>query len=248
MYPWNVVVRVALGRMMETPRYVIGYGLPALGLFILIDEVDGYGWAVAVLFVIALSWVTHWYNHRLVLIHRPRQIVQEEDSLYQVVAEQADLAGLPMPKVYEKQTESLNAYATGRSPQHAVVIVTSGLRHALDYYELRAAVAHELAHVWHRDGLSITATVTIVGIVQAVSILVGLHGWIGAFAFLLPVVSCAQEFRADSTATSNCGDAPALARTLRKLFDVGLFTFLFLFPFHSHPPTRARIWHLKRLA
>ena len=61
------------------------------------------------------------------------------------MAEQAKLAGLPMPRVYEIESDSPNAFATGRSPKHATVAVTTGIRHMLDRRELRAALAHEMA-------------------------------------------------------------------------------------------------------
>lgn len=242
------MMRVALGKTMEASRHVIGFGLPTLGFLILLDQADGYRWSVAVLVFVALNWVTHWYNHRLVPIYCPRRIVEGEDVLCKVVTEQARLAGLPVPKIYENQAESLNAYAAGRSSQHAVIVVNSGLRCALDSCELGAVLAHELAHVRNRDALIITATVTIVGAVLAASILTGLDGWVGAVALLLPAVSWVQELRADAAAARNISDSHALVRALRKLFNVGLFTSLLLFPFHTHPPTAVRIWHLRFLA
>ena len=96
------------------------------------------GLIIALLFALMMNFGAYWFSDRIALrMAHAHPVTEEEDpGLYRIVAEQAKLAGLPMPKVYEIESDSPNAFATGRSPKHATVAVTTGIRHMLDRREL----------------------------------------------------------------------------------------------------------------
>ena len=216
-----------------------------VGLLMLTGQVDGYSCGVIVLIVVVLNWVAFWCSHHVALMPSTRQITEDRNPyLYGVVFEQAQLACLPMPKVIE--SKFFTAFASGRSPRYAIVGVSSTLQCTLERRELGAVIAHEMAHVRNRDALVMTVAITVVGLVLAVSLLVGFHWWIGAIVLLLSVMSWLRESHADTTAAYVCGDSAALASALNKLPRSGFLSFL-LSPY-THPPTKLRVWCLKRLA
>src|SRR6185295_8277921 len=98
---------------------------------------------------------SYWFSDRLVLrMYRAKEVTEAEaPELYGIVAELAQRAGLPMPKVYVIPSDAPNAFATGRSPKHAAVAVTDGILKMISRDELRGVLAHELSHVQHRDTL-----------------------------------------------------------------------------------------------
>ncbi len=171
---------------------------------------------------------------------------QEHPALHNMVRNLADRAGLPMPKVAIVADVTPNAFATGRSPKRAVVAVTEGLLRLTDPRELQGVIAHELAHVKHRDTLvaSIAATGAaaisyIANVVQWNAIFGGDHHGDGEgnggggggllMAFLAPVaalmlqmgISRSREYMADEFAAKLTGDPQALASALRKLQGYG---------------------------
>src|SRR4030065_797650 len=99
------------------------------------------------------------------------QVVDETSApqLYRMVAELARNADLPMPKVYVANNPQPNAFATGRNPEHAAVCATTGIMQLLSERELRGVMAHELAHVKHRDTLISTISATVAGAVAAIA-------------------------------------------------------------------------------
>src|SRR5581483_2503301 len=105
------------------------------------------GLIVAFGFAIVMNFVSYWFSDRIVLsMYRATQ-VGPEHLLYQTVTRLAQRAGLPMPKVFVIPTDSPNAFATGRNPDHASVAATEGILKILGPAELEAVMAHELAHV-----------------------------------------------------------------------------------------------------
>src|SRR6516165_9701759 len=88
---------------------------------------------------------------------------QTEPELVQIVAELAERAGLPMPRVYIMENPQPNAFATGRNPQHSAVAATTGLLELLSPEEGAGVISHELAHIKNRDTLIMTVTATIAG-------------------------------------------------------------------------------------
>jgi heat shock protein HtpX len=154
-----------------------------------------------------------------------------------MVRELATKAGLPMPKVYLIQEDSPNAFATGRNPEHAAVAATTGIIRALSERELRGVMAHELAHVKHRDILLSTVSATMAGAIGMLAnfgmmfsgrdsegrpsnpiagLLVALLAPLAA-SLIQMAISRAREFEADRGGAEISGDPQALASALQKI-------------------------------
>jgi len=136
-------------------------------LFVVIGGAVGgrEGSVMAFLFAAAMNFFSYWFSDKLILKRYAASQVGPEDKsrLYGIVAELAQKAGLPMPKVFVIPEQSPNAFATGRNPEHAAVAATEGLLATLDDAELSGVMAHELAHVKHRDILTGTIAATFAG-------------------------------------------------------------------------------------
>src|SRR5258708_10495431 len=128
------------------------------------------GMMIALLVASATNLFAYWNADRLVLSMYGARPIARADAprLYDLVADLAGRAGIPMPQLYLIDGAQPNAFATGRDPHHAAVAVTSGLLNALDEHKLAGVIAHELSHVIHRDTLTMTITATIAA---AISIL-----------------------------------------------------------------------------
>ena len=206
------------------------------------------GIILALGFALLLNFGAYWYSDKIALkMAHARPVTAEEDpDLYRLVEEQARLANMPMPKVYEIDDPSPNAFATGRNPKNAAVAVTTGIRRILTREELAAVMAHEMAHVGNRDTLIMTVVATIAGAITMLAFLAQFAAIFGSFgghsddedggggsnivslliiAIIMPIaatlirmaISRAREFQADSTGAHNCGNPEALARALEKL-------------------------------
>ena len=205
------------------------------------------GGQAGILFALVLALVmnagAYWFSDRIALgMTKSHPITEHDDpELYSIVREQARLANLPMPKVYEIHTESPNAFATGRSPNNAAVAVTTGIRRILNREELSAVLAHEMAHVGNRDTLIMAVVATIAGAISMLAMLAQFSAIFGGMfggregrdnilallvvAIVMPIaaalvraaVSRTREFQADATGAHNCGDPMALASALQKL-------------------------------
>jgi heat shock protein HtpX len=123
------------------------------------------GMTIALAVAVVMNVVAYWNSDKIVLrMHRARPVdARTAPELHGLVAELAARAGLPMPKVYLIESEQPNAFATGRNPEHAAVAATTGLLRALSREEVAGVLAHELAHVRHRDTLIMTITAAIAG-------------------------------------------------------------------------------------
>lgn len=121
----------------------------------------------AVFFSILMSFVSYWWSDKIVLSMSGAKPIEKKTApeLYNIVENLAITAGLPIPKIYLINEAALNAFATGRNPQHAVVAVTSGLLNRLDRSELEGVLAHELSHIGNRDILISTVTVILAGFI-----------------------------------------------------------------------------------
>jgi heat shock protein HtpX len=202
---------------------------------------------VFLVIALVLNVGMYWMSDKLALASTRAHPVTEQDDpeLYSIVAEQASMAGLPMPRVYEIESDSPNAFATGRNPQHAAVAVTTGIRRILNREELGGVLAHEMAHVGNRDTLIMTIVATIAGAISMLAIMAQFAAIFGSFgghsdddedgggniislliiAIIMPIaatiirmaISRAREFQADQTGAHNCGNPEALARALEKL-------------------------------
>ena len=144
-----------------------------IALFVVIGGLIGGkgGMLLALLFGGALNFYAYWNSADMVLKMYQAQEVSPHNAadLYQMVAELASRANLPMPKVYVINEDQANAFATGRNPEHAAVAFTTGIMRALSYAELRGVAAHELSHVKHRDILLSTISATVAGAISAVA-------------------------------------------------------------------------------
>jgi heat shock protein HtpX len=131
-------------------------------LLMFIGEVIGgaQGMVVCFLFAIVTNFVSYWFSDKIVLRMYRAQEVGPGHRLYEMVGSLARRAGLPQPRTYVIPDPSPNAFATGRDPQHAAVAATEGILQMLSDEELAGVLAHELAHVKHRDILisSVAAT------------------------------------------------------------------------------------------
>ena len=202
------------------------------------------GIIIALVFAVALNFFAYWSSDKIALkmAHAHPVTEQEDPELYSIVSEQASLAGLPMPKVYEIQSDSPNAFATGRNPQHATVAVTTGIRRILNRQELGGVLAHEMAHVGNRDTLIMAVVATIAGAISMLAFMAQMSAIFGGFggggrdrggsmigllviAIVMPLaaalvraaISRTREFQADATGARTSGDALALASALEKL-------------------------------
>ena len=219
------------------------------GLLLLIGAAVGgqIGLIIALVFALAMNFGAYWFSDKIALsMAHARPITADDDpQLYQLVAEQARLANMPMPKVYEIDDPSPNAFATGRNPQNATVAVTTGIRHILTREELAGVMAHEMAHVGNRDTLIMTIVATIAGAITMLAFMAQFAAIFSSFgghsdddedgggnfltlliiAIIMPIaatiirmaISRAREFQADQTGAHNCGNPEALARALEKL-------------------------------
>lgn len=187
-----------------------------------------------------------FYSDKLILRMSGARVIQREQApaLFGMVEELATRAGLPMPKVAVVPDATPNAFATGRSPERAVVAVTEGLMQLVDPRELRGVIAHELAHVKHRDTLVATIAAAGAGAISFVAQMVqwnAIFGGVGGddddggglgallFSFLAPVgavliqagISRSREFMADEFAARLTRDPEGLANALAKLQSYG---------------------------
>ena len=148
-------------------------------LFVFALIVIGIGWTisyflqsqvilwVAVILAIGLNFFSYWYSDKIVLAISKAKLIKKEDDpeLYRMVENLAITAGLPMPRLFIMEEMQPNAFATGRDPQHGVIVVTRGLINRLEKIELEAVLAHELAHIGNRDVLLSTIAVVLVGMI-----------------------------------------------------------------------------------
>ncbi|MRR09545.1 protease HtpX, partial [bacterium] len=127
------------------------------------------GMILALVFGGAMNLFSYWFSDKMVLKMYNAQEVDEASSpyLYNMVRELAGRAQMPMPRVYIIDEDQPNAFATGRNPEHAAVAATTGILRMLSQRELRGVMAHELAHVRHRDILISTIAATMAGAISA---------------------------------------------------------------------------------
>lgn len=125
----------------------------------------------AVVLSVFMSITSYWFSDKIVLSMSHATLIEKKDNpeLYRIVENLCITAGLPLPKVYIINEDQLNAFATGRDKNHAVVAVTSGLLEKLNKTELEGVIAHELSHIGNRDMLLSTAVVIFAGIIALLS-------------------------------------------------------------------------------
>jgi heat shock protein HtpX len=210
-------------------------------LFVVIGGMIGgsKGMMLALIVALAMNFFSYWFSDKLVLKMYNAQEVDEASApqFYRMVRELATRAQLPMPKVYLIDENAPNAFATGRNPEHAAVAATTGILRVLSERELRGVMAHELAHVKHRDILISTVSATMAGAISALANFAMFFGGRDsdgrrsnpiasiAVAMLAPLagaliqmaISRAREFEADRGGAQISGDPRALASALEKI-------------------------------
>ena len=197
------------------------------------------GMLLALVFGGAMNFFAYWFSDKMVLRMYNAQEVDETSApqFYAMVRELAQRAGLPMPRVYLIDEAQPNAFATGRNPENAAVAATTGILNLLSAREIRGVMAHELAHVQHRDILISTISATMAGAISALAnfamffggrdsegrpanpiagILVALLAPLAA-SLIQMAISRAREFEADRGGAEICGDPNALADALTKI-------------------------------
>jgi heat shock protein HtpX len=212
------------------------------GLLLLFGQVFGgrSGMIIAFGLAIIMNFGSYWFSDKIVLaMYRAKPISESDDpELFSIVRNLASKAGLPMPRVCRIPQAAPNAFATGRNPENAVVAVTDGIRSLLTTDELSGVIAHELAHIGHRDILVSSIAATLAG---AVMMLGSMAKWALIFgggrdkddnlfgtllmAILAPIaaiiiqmaVSRSREYQADQTGAKISGNPDSLASALEKL-------------------------------
>src|SRR5437764_5525279 len=203
------------------------------------------GMVIALVLAAVMNFVAYFFSDKIALAtYRAQPVTREElPRAYEAVERITQKVGLPMPKMYVIPTDSPNAFATGRNPQHASVAVTRGILNLLTDEELEGVLAHELGHVRNRDILISSVAATIAG---AITMLASMGRWAMFFGgygrserddrgggglaaiFMLIVapiaasltqlaVSRSREYQADATGAHFTGNPYALASALQKL-------------------------------
>ncbi len=210
-------------------------------LFMAVGQALGgqQGMVLALVVAVGMNFFSYWFSDKMVLkMYNAREVDETTaPGFYRMVRELAQRADLPMPRVYIIDEQAPNAFATGRNPQHAAVAATTGIIRVLSERELRGVMAHELAHVKHRDILISTISATMAG---AISMLANFAMMFGsrdsegrptnpiasiAIMILAPLaasliqmaISRAREFEADRGGAEISGDPRALASALDKI-------------------------------
>ena len=212
-----------------------------MALFGAVGSVIGgqQGMLLALGFGLVSNFFAYWFSDKMVLKMYNAKEVDETTApqFYRMVAELAKRAELPMPRVYLIEEAAPNAFATGRNPQHAAVAATTGILRVLSERELRGVMAHELAHVKHRDILISTIAATMAGAISALANFAMFFGGrdsegrpanpIASIAVMLlaplaammiqMAISRSREFEADRGGAEISGDPAALASALEKI-------------------------------
>jgi len=207
------------------------------GLFLAIGKLLGgqTGMVIAFIFAMAMNFFAYWFSDKMVLaMYGAKEIPYEEAPwLHDMIEELSRRANIPKPKIYLAPIDIPNAFATGRSPEHAAVAVTSGILRILDREELRGVLAHELAHI--KNSATIGGAISMLAEMAFWSSLFGgrdeEEGGIGGILsavllmFLAPIaamlvqmaISRSREYAADETGAKICGCPLSLAKALEKL-------------------------------
>ena len=156
--------------MGNTIKTALLLGLMSGVLLVLGDYLGGSGGLMMAFgFAVLMNFASYWFSDKIVLKMYRAKPVGPEHPLYQITARLAQRAGLPMPKVYIIPDGSPNAFATGRNPSHAAVAATEGILRLLDEREIEGVIAHELAHVKHRDILISSVAATMAAAIMMVA-------------------------------------------------------------------------------
>ena len=233
-------------------------------LFVLVGNFiagkEGMIWAFMI--AVMMNGIAYWFSDKIVLMMYNAKEVKEDDlpEIYNIIKELTAVMSLPMPKVYIIETQTPNAFATGRNPQHSAVALTVGILNILDRKELRGVIAHELSHIKNRDTLICFMSATIAGAIFTLARLAqwtllfggggrrdqrGSSNMLSAIGLLLTIIiaplaamiiqfaiSRSREYEADRTAAVSTKDPISLANALRKIHYAVQHR-----PLNAHPTT-----------
>jgi heat shock protein HtpX len=218
----TTILMATLGGLLVAIGYAIG-GIGAASGFLV--------------FALILNGLMYWFSDKIALASAGAKPLSESEApkIYQMVRELTTRADLPMPKLYVIPSDQPNAFATGRSPKHAAVAVTSGITKLLSEDELRGVISHELAHVRNRDILTQSVAAGIGSVITWIAYMLlwfggdddsplGLVGSL-ALVILAPIaasliqlaISRQREYSADATGAQICGNPESLASALLRL-------------------------------
>ncbi len=197
------------------------------------------GMMIALAVAIGMNFFSYWFSDTMVLkMYKAREVdASSAPQFYGMVRELAERARLPMPRVYLIDEDAPNAFATGRNPEHAAVAATTGILRVLSERELRGVMAHELAHVKHRDILISTVSATMAGAISMLANFAMFFGGrssdgsrsnhiVGILVMILApmaagliqmAISRSREFEADRGGAEISGDPRSLASALDKI-------------------------------
>jgi heat shock protein HtpX len=215
-----------------------------MALFLFVGNLLGgqAGMTIAFVFSLLLNFGSYWFSDKIVLsMYRAKEVSRAEyPVLYRIVENLASKANLPMPKVYVIDSQTPNAFATGRNPEHSAVAVTTGIMNILSEDELEGVIAHELTHIKNRDILVGTIAATLVGTITLIARMAGWAAMFGgsrsddrdgnifyelALIIIAPIaamliqlaISRSREFMADEGGALVSGNPMGLASALDKL-------------------------------
>jgi heat shock protein HtpX len=205
------------------------------------------GMVIAFLIAMVMNLGSYWFSDKIVLaMYGAKELPMDEaPDIHRIVAELAQQAGMPKPRIYLVSSDTPNAFATGRNPEHAVVAVTSGIVRLLNLEELRGVLAHELGHVRNRDILIGSIAATMAGAIMLIADMARFAAIFGGFggggrdreeggggilglivmsivgplaAILIQMaISRSREYLADETGARLSGNPRSLASALEKL-------------------------------
>ena len=196
------------------------------------------GGLIAFVIACAMNIFAWWNSDKIVLkLYKAQPLTADQNNDYYAVTKQmVDDAGMPMPKLYIIDNPQPNAFATGRNPKNGAVAITTGLIERLNFQEVTAVIAHELAHIKNRDTLIMTITATLAGAISMIAnfaMFMGRRnrnapmGMIGVLvvSILAPLaatmvqmaISRSREFEADRIGAEICGRPLWLASALEKI-------------------------------
>lgn len=237
---------------------VLMAGLSAL-LIVMGNALGGQnGILIALVFAVIMNVGSYWYSDKIVLsMYRAQELSPSDAPLvHQIVEELAQRAGVPKPRLYLVPQDAPNAFATGRDPEHGVIAVTSGIMRMLPPEQLRGVLAHEMAHIAHRDILIQTVAGVIASAITAIANMLqwamifgnrsqdeeGGSNPLAAIAmmilgplaatFIQMAISRRREYMADAAGAQYCADPMALAGALSNLD-----AYSRQIPMHANPAT-----------
>lgn len=198
------------------------------------------GMFIALIFAGIMNFSAYWYSDVIVLRMYQAEPLNSQNFVFNIVAQLAQRAGIPVPKVYLIQNPTPNAFATGRNPENASIAVTTGLLDNLTQDEITGVLAHELAHVLHRDTLISVVSATIAGAISGIANMFmwfsmfgqsqdneeSVHPIVGTVMMIVAplaagliqmAISRSREFEADAGGARLCGNPKWLANALIKI-------------------------------